>query len=104
MNNTSLALETIRLLWKDGLERVDLERKNKGFDKEEYKRRLGDVLASIRSFLKANAITGLKEVLVKHGEEAVIVIVNYDDIRFQEDPQDPEKFIFHIPATRKDNQ
>lgn len=103
MSNHALALETIRLMWEEGHQRVNAERKKKPCTKDEYSLRLQGVLEGIRRFLRANAITGLQEVLVKHGETSVIVIVNYDDLRLQEDPQDPEKFIFHIPATRKES-
>lgn len=103
MNTNVLTLETVSLMWKDGLEKVNAERKATGMPREVYFRKLEAVVQGIKGHLKQHGIGGLREVVVKHGEGGVITIVDFDGIAVRPDDNDPEQPFFFIPATRKDS-
>jgi hypothetical protein len=101
MDTNTLTLETVRLMWQEGLDRVNAVRRTNGMPREMYYQRLEGVIADIKMYLKQHGISGLREVLVKHGEGGTIVIVNFDAISVRPDANDPEIPFFSIPATQK---
>ena len=101
MNTNVLTLETVRLMWQEGLDRVNLERKTTPMTREAYFQKLGGVITGIKEYLHRHGIAGLKEVLVKHGEGGVIVIVDFDSVAVRPDDKDPETPLFFISATKK---
>lgn len=102
MNPNVLTLETVRLMWQEGLDKVNTERKATGMPREVYFKKLEAVILGIKGYLKQHGISGLKEVVVKHGEGGVIAIVDFDGIGVRPDDNDPEQPFFFIPATKKD--
>ncbi len=101
MDTNVLTLETVRLMWQEGLERVNAVRRANGMPREMYFQRLESVIADIKAYLRRHGISGLKEVLVKHGEGGVIVIVDFDSVAVRPDDKDPETPLFFISATKK---
>ncbi len=101
MDTNTLTLETVRLMWQEGLDKVNAERRHAPMPREDYFRKLEGVITGIKGYLKQHGINGLREVLVKHGEGGTIVIVNFDAISVRPDDNDPELPFFSIPATQK---
>ena len=101
MNTQTLTLETVRLMWQEGLDKVNAERKKTPMTREAYFQKLDGVIAGIKSYLKAHGISGHREALVKHGERGTIVIIDYDAISVRPDDNDPDLPFFCIPATKK---
>lgn len=101
MNTNVLTLETVRLMWQEGLDKVNAERKATGMPREAYFQKLEAVVLGIKGYLKQHGISGLKECLVKHGEGWVVAIIDFDGIAVHPDDNDPEVPFFSIPATMK---
>lgn len=101
MNTDILTLETIRLMWQEGLDRVNAERKATPMNREDYFKKLEGVIAGIKAYLKKHGISGLREVIVKYGEGGTVVIVDYDSVSVRPDENDPEVPFFFISATKK---
>lgn len=101
MNTNVLTLETVRLMWQEGLDRVNAERRATTMSREDYFRKLEQVIMGVKGYLKQHGISGLREVLVKHGEGGKIVIVDFDAIAVRPSDEDPEVPFFSIPATLK---
>jgi hypothetical protein len=101
MNTNVLTLETVRLMWQEGLDRVNAERRVTKMSREDYFRKLEGVITGIKAYLKKHGISGHRECLVKFGEGGKVVIIDFDAISMRPSDDDPEVPFFSIPATQK---
>ena len=91
-------LEMVRAMWTAGLATVNADRASKGFSTETYFAKLEGIVEDIKAHLRRHDLLKPQEFTVKHGENAVVVTVDFSGIAVVRDPQDPERPFFHIPA------
>jgi hypothetical protein len=101
MNVNTTVMVMIRELWQDGLSKVESEREREALSDEAYFARLERVVEGIKRTLKNSGILEKTDVLVKHGDSAVLVTVDLPGMAVVPDPEDNTRALFSIPSVQK---